>query len=79
MLRSEATASLLASNATNYTWPPKYGYPRNQRNVGMTLLFAILTKYASLTSYESYVYSEIESLKSEEGKQMCRNFWTKHF
>ena len=26
---------------------PKYGYPRNQRNVDMTLLFAILTKNAS--------------------------------
>ena len=46
MLRSEATASLilLASNATNYYGATKYGYQRNPRNVGMTLLFAVLTK-----------------------------------
>ena len=35
---------LLASNATNYSGAPKYGYQRNPGNVGMTLLFAILTK-----------------------------------
>ena len=45
---------LLASNATNYPRPPKYGYQRNPRNVGMTVLFAILTKNASFRSYGTF-------------------------
>ena len=47
---------LLASNATNYSLPPKYGYQRNPRNVGMTFLFAILTKNASFRSYGTFDY-----------------------
>ena len=34
----------------------KYGYQRNPRNVGMTLLFAVLTKNDSFRSYSTFVY-----------------------
>ena len=52
MLRSKATASFacLDSGAT------KYEYQRNPRNVGMTLLFAVLTKNDSFRSYSTFVY-----------------------
>ena len=47
---------MLASNATNYSGATKYGYQRNPRNVGMTLLFAVLTKNDSFRSYSTFVY-----------------------
>ena len=34
----------------------KYGYQRNPRNMGMTLLFAVLTKNDSFRSYSTFVY-----------------------
>ena len=39
---------------TSYSGAIKYGYQRNPRNVGMTLLFAVSTKN---DSFRSYVYS----------------------
>ena len=39
----QATASFACLDGTNYSYTTKYGYQRNPRNVGMTLLFAILT------------------------------------
>ena len=42
MLRSEATVS--------------FGYQRNPRNVGMILLFAVLTKNDLFRSYSTFVY-----------------------
>ena len=51
MLRSEPTVSLLASNATNYTRVPKYGYQRNPRYVGMALLFKIFIKTLLLKAW----------------------------
>ena len=36
--------------------PKKYGYQRNPRDVGTTLLFAILTKNASFRSYGTFAY-----------------------
>ena len=41
---------------TNYSGTTKYGYQRNPRNVGMTLLFAVLTKNDSFRSYNTFVY-----------------------
>ena len=63
---------LLASNATNYSWATKYGYQRNPRNVGITLLFTILTKNAfvqklqhiclpSLCAYRQYKYAYVHN------------------
>ena len=46
----------LASNTTNYSLDTKYGYQRNPRNVGTTLLFAILTKNTSFRSYSTFAY-----------------------
>ena len=48
---------LLASNATNYSYSgaTKYGYQRNPRNVGMTLLFVVLTKNDSFRGYSTFV------------------------
>ena len=39
---------------TSYSGATKYGYQRNPRNVGMTLLFAVLT--VSFRSYSTFVY-----------------------
>ena len=36
--------------------PPKDGYQRNQRVVGKTLIFTILTKNASFRSYGTFAY-----------------------
>ena len=41
---------------TSYSGATKYGYQRNPRNVGMTLLFAVLTKNDSFRSYSTFVY-----------------------
>ena len=41
---------------TSYSGATKYGYQRNPRNVGMTLLFAVLTKNNSFRSYSTFVY-----------------------
>ena len=41
---------------TSYSGATKYGYQRNSRNVGMTLLFAVLTKTDSFRSYSTSVY-----------------------
>ena len=40
---------------TSYSGATKYGYQRNPRNVGMTLLFAVLTN-DSFRSYSTFVY-----------------------
>ena len=53
----KSTASfLLASNATNYSGATNYGYQWNPRNVGMTLLFAVLTENDSFRSYSTFIY-----------------------
>ena len=41
---------------TSYFRATKYGYQLNPRNVGMTLLFAVLTKNDSFRSYSTFVY-----------------------
>ena len=41
---------------TRYSGATKYGYQRNLRNVGMTLLFAVLTKNDSFRSYSTFIY-----------------------
>ena len=41
---------------TSYSGATKYGYQRNPRNVGMTLLFAVLTKNDSFRSYSTFIY-----------------------
>ena len=41
---------------TSYSGATKYGYQRNPRNMGMTLLFAVLTKNDSFRSYSTFVY-----------------------
>ena len=41
---------------TSYSGATKYGYKRNPRNVGMTLLFAVLTKNDSFRNYSTFVY-----------------------
>ena len=41
---------------TSYFEATKYGCQRNPRNVGMTLLFAVLTKNDSFRSYCTFVY-----------------------
>ena len=41
---------------TSYSEATKYRYQRNPRNVGMTLLFAVLTKNDSFRSYSTFVY-----------------------
>ena len=41
---------------TSYSGATKYGYQRNPRNVGMTLLFTVLTKNDSFRSYSIFVY-----------------------
>ena len=41
---------------TSYFGATKYGYQRNPHNVGMTLLFAVLTKNDSFRSYSTFVY-----------------------
>ena len=40
ILYSQAMASFVFSNATNYSWTPNYGYQLILHNVGMTLQFA---------------------------------------
>ena len=40
----------------SYSGAAKYGYQRNPHNVGMTLLFAVLTKNDSFRSYSTFVY-----------------------
>ena len=41
---------------TSYSGATKYGYQQNPRNVGMTLLFAVLTKNDLFKSYSTFVY-----------------------
>ena len=41
---------------TSYSRATKYGYQRNPRNVGMTLLFVVLTKNDWFRSYSTFVY-----------------------
>ena len=41
---------------TSYSGATNYGYQWNPRNVGMTLLFAVLTKNNSFRSYSTFVY-----------------------
>ena len=41
---------------TSYSGAAKYEYQRNPRNVGMTLLFMVLTKNDSFRSYSTFVY-----------------------
>ena len=41
---------------TSYFGATTYGYQRNPRNMGMTLLFAVLTKNDSFRSYSTFVY-----------------------
>ena len=41
---------------TSYFRATKYGYQRNPHNVGMTLLFSVLTKNDSFRSYSTFVY-----------------------
>ena len=53
---------MLASNVTNYSLAQKYGYQRNPRNVGMTLLFTILTKNASFRSYAYLLRAHISNI-----------------
>ena len=56
MLRSEGTASFACLECHQLHLSPKIGYQRNPRNVGMTLLFAILTKNASLIKKLRYIF-----------------------
>ena len=57
---------LLASNDANYSCATKYGYQRNPqripRIVGMTLLFAVLTKNDSFRSYSTFDYLRAHNL-----------------
>ena len=55
-LKSYGVICLPRMPLTSYARATKYGYQRNPRNVGMTLLFAVLTKNNSFRSYSTFVY-----------------------
>ena len=54
--RSYGVICLPRMPLTSYSGATKYGYQRNPCNVGMTLIFAILTNNASFRSYSTFVY-----------------------
>ena len=54
--RSYGVICLPRMPLTSYFGATKYRYQRNPRNMGMTLLFAVLTKNDSFRSYSTFVY-----------------------
>ena len=56
LFRSDGVICLPRMPLTSYFGATKFGYQRNPRNVGMTLLFAVLTKNDSFRSYSTFVY-----------------------
>ena len=56
LFKSYGVVCLPRMPLTSYSGATKYEYQRNPRNVGITLLFAVLTKNDSFRSYSTFVY-----------------------